>query len=499
MHQMSYHTSMEDVMHMNVAGVTENSLVWVDSSLRDSGGDESEYSVVLPEPLRNVVGIRVIEATIPATMLSVDTHNCSLNQYTLGYNVDLGVSPQNIIKCFVEAGGDIWTTESDYGKQLYTDSIQHVTHKIIYDIIVVLDARYSSLPGMDAPDTNDHKVALVSGDVSLMYPGRSVYDKSADLTIVSVPGIYVTDLPILDTCLLVYGEYSLPLGRYDSLTDFLSELTHSYSPSTSKGINLDFIQAYSPKPERSMRVYIDPSKVWFDADAVVEDGALQYNYTMLTGTKFCVVVCKSSTSLGVLGLKSNPFSVSIAGVEGIVSVLDNTYGYHTVIGRSLVNFSSERYVWLRCEEIEHHMCSGVGDVIQRGIGVFRLESPGVFKEEKTEYISTIPNEFHPISKLNKLTFRFDMGSRQDIKYDFKGIGHYMLISVKSIRADTSPLYSDVPHSLNPSYKSNFMAYYIQEEERKRLSNEDSRSLTLEDELKCVSAHVKGLRASSLNA
>jgi hypothetical protein len=80
---------------------------------------------------------------------------------------------------------------------------------------------------------------------------------------------------------------------------------------------------------------------------------------------------------------------------------------------------AECYIWLRCTELEAHMCTGTGKVLQRGIGVFKMAEPASIKEEKTEYISTIPNHFHPIWKLEQLTFRFTMGSKSNVENDFK--------------------------------------------------------------------------------
>jgi len=131
----------------------------------------------------------------------------------------------------------------------------------------------------------------------------------------------------------------------------------------------------------------------------------------------------------------------------------------------MVDLTSERYVWLRCPEVERHMCTGVGKVLQRGIGVFRLDVPGVLNQDRTEYISVIPNQFHPISKLSKLSFRFDMGSRENTPYDFREINHFMLISVSTLRPDSARLYSHLPRTLNPEYEPNVLMYHIQKHDR----------------------------------
>jgi hypothetical protein len=71
---------IEDVQYLVDNSVQDSSLLFVDSSKRDRRHHPtpSHYVVEFEEPMRNVFGIDVLDATIPGTMYNVDAHNDQL-------------------------------------------------------------------------------------------------------------------------------------------------------------------------------------------------------------------------------------------------------------------------------------------------------------------------------------------------------------------------------------------------------------------------------------
>ena len=482
---------MEDVYEMQESCVEDKTLVWVDSSRRDEGGSGSNYTVSMVEPLRNVVGIRVIEATIPATIMSIGEHNSQLCLQTVGYANDLPVSPEHVLVAF-SAGADglAWREHDTTEKRTYYDAGHDAEHHIAYRDVQVF--RMSDANQLRSPtDVNfgGSVLCVVPGVVDEALGLAASYDAVALSSIVAC-----TKLPEMEyvcTVELVAGVYRLPHGKYDSLRDFVFELAHGYSPSK-VGVMLDFLTSISDKPERSFQMKIVPSRVWKSVDT----GSPGYEHVYIAKPKHWCAVYAGSSSLNALGMHTNPVTLTTAGGDFMTSEPEIRY-QGSLRGRTLVNLTSERYVWLRCPEVERHMCAGVGKVLQRGIGVFRLDVPGVLNQDRTEYISVIPNQFHPISKLAKLSFRFDLGSREDVPYDFREINHFMLISVSTLKPRKDSLFSTLPQILNPEYLPNALAYHMREHDRKSASKRDMR-LSADEARRVIVIHNSALVSNSDN-
>lgn len=422
---------MEDVHDIYRDGKKENTLLWIDSTQKDSDGD-GEYSVTLIEPVRNVVGVRVLEATIPATVMSVNVGNNKLALYTVSYPPGKSIRPESILRTFLQS-----SSKSTIVKVFDRNHIAE--HETSHDEIQVFSAS-DALLLRDASRFDMAVMCVATGRVSSDFSGPVYYDEEAG-TSTAICAHSSTMQYICDAS-IIHGVYSLPVGRYDGLRDVITELSQGYAVDA-PGFKLDFIEPLTPKPERSMRIRINPMNVWYAT------GTETQTIVPAHGEAWCAVSVRESSCLRVLGFQSNP-TISI-GDDQFVTSSDDLRMDMAVIANSMVNLASERYVWLRCPEIEQHMCTGVGKVLSRGIGVFRLDLPGVFKEEATEYISMIPPEFHPISKLSKLTFRFDMGSKQDSTYSFNGIDHFILLSITSLKMDRAEIYKTLPRVLNPNY------------------------------------------------
>ena len=455
-------SAFEDVHDMRHA-VEEKTLVWVDSSNREMGGSGSEYTVKLTEPLHNVVGLRVIEATIPATTLSVEERNDLLVLHTVAYDETAPVSPMRLWQAHAAGhDGKAWQSHdrSEPTRTPYFDINQDVEHHVAFKSVSV----YRASP--DMPDTasgqGEYVLCIFDGNIVSSLPDseaeRAVYDPEEQVTVLSCR-LVEEHMEFVATVAMICGVYQVPHGKYDSLRDFTYEVQHGYS-STRQGIKLDFIRAQSDKPERKFKLMIDPSLIWTDVAYDAAGTKYSHTYTSMPLT-WCAMWLGSTCieALGFTGPHADDRISESAGGTFLVSDLEPRY-----LGRlratNLVNLASDRYVWLRCAEVEQHMCSGIGDVLQRGIGVFKLDAPAVYKESSTEFISVIPAHFHPIGKLHSLSFKFEIGSKPGALYDFKNVSHFMLLSVISLKADKAIVYETLPKQLNPDYEPNALMYQM---------------------------------------
>jgi len=137
-----------------------------------------------------------------------------------------------------------------------------------------------------------------------------------------------------------------------------------------------------------------------------------------------------------LGITSDDVGFSM----GIVMQLTISKKRWSVIPPGIYNMLGDRYIILRCKEIENHVMTTIKsfnsfdtetDAMEQkqyetGIAKFKMSVVG-FREERFDFNILPPQEFHPIGKLTSLTFTFE---NQDGKpYDFKGVNHTVTLSI----------------------------------------------------------------------
>lgn len=484
---------MEDVYELRGSAIEDHTLVWVDSSQRDAGGTGSDYSVNLIEPLKNVVGIRVIEATIPATIMSIDERNDSLAIHTIGYTDQLPVSPEHLLQVHTAGQmGGAWVRVGDaQDKQTFYDLGHDAEHHVAHHQMAVFSANdtASIVLASEDDDPGDIVVCVVPGNVASEFGDLASFDPIARSTVIEC--LISGDMEYVCTFDIIAGLYTLPHGKYDSLRDFINEVSHKYAE-TKTGVMLNFVAPQSDKPERSFQIHIDPSQVWTS----VNTSDPGYAHTYMSMQNFWCAVWSGSRSIRTLGLHTNPVSLHTRAGSFLTSEALPRY-QGRLRARTMVDLTAERYVWLRCPEVEHHMCAGVGQVLQRGIGVFRLDVPGVLNQDKTEYISVVPSQFHPIGRLAKLSFRFDRGSTGQ-PYDFKEINHFMLLSISTLRPDRAAVYKTLPKALNPDYLPNTLEHEMRDLTRKGATSGRRSHLTKEQMMRAIALHNASLVSNSDN-
>ena len=93
--------SIEDIDYLKKNSIKESFLFIVDSKDRDylKYPDPNYYSIKLNTPFKNVIGIEVIDYSIPRTMYSLDIYNNNLYFYIANssndYIVNNGLDPLN--------------------------------------------------------------------------------------------------------------------------------------------------------------------------------------------------------------------------------------------------------------------------------------------------------------------------------------------------------------------------------------------------------------------
>lgn len=142
-----------------------------------------------------------------------------------------------------------------------------------------------------------------------------------------------------------------------------------------------------------------------------------------------------------------------SGNKDIVGFYDGKY----MIPPGIVNLAGVFFVLLRCPEIESHLYNSFAYSQNcPGIALFRLGSIMQIREPRLDFTNFVKKPFHPIGKLSKLTFRFEIVTGQ--LYDFKGVNHNMLLTLKFYAPKL--IEPKIRYTLNPNYNPNYLEYMV---------------------------------------
>lgn len=171
------------------------------------------------------------------------------------------------------------------------------------------------------------------------------------------------------------------------------------------------------------------------------------------------------------------FSDSSFDVTVNVDIIEN----FNLISPGVVQLSGERYITVRCDEIENHL---------RGSMMFNEYSPGLamvnlgvqgFTENRMDFFSVKYKEFHPIGKLKGM--RFTLKTSNDMLYDLKTVDWHMLVSIKYYVPKNKRIFKK--SILNPNYNIDFIQYQIEKSNimniQQKENVEDENELSMSEE------------------
>lgn len=121
---------------------------------------------------------------------------------------------------------------------------------------------------------------------------------------------------------------------------------------------------------------------------------------------------------------------SMFGAEEIEDDLGNdSRRRFQMISPGIINLRGVRYVRLRIPEIEDYMNDRANfSPFGTGMGIFVLGSRNDVNNIRFDFVGVKNRNIHPIGKLSRLTFRFEMPDGR--LYDFKGVNHQLLMNLK---------------------------------------------------------------------
>lgn len=462
-------TTIEDVDYLKQHGTREAHLLMIDSATRDRSAwpTASEYEVEFDTPFRLVYGVDVIDAVVPRTQYNVETGSNTL-QYILYDTRGTASTTSNVV---VEPG--------DYE---FLDLIKEFNLKVPN---IVASAAYRT------------DVRTESRSLKYKFAFTSPYDftfriKSPATTMGAILGFPIE------------GEYraTMTSASTTSLLALPTDMTQVVVAaeevvSPVRKIRQPFVPAYPGKvfavrvmcasnsagsTTSSLAVSVTDANGDVYATGNVDDiqtnaALVTVQMTMIAGKKLYVDASApityflefASTNLAYVSTYERPVPTPAAQAStnggatwtdlasGNQLVVDVKLYKYTLESPKICDLTGDRYVQLRCREIEQHLFrTRAYERHNAGLAKIQLGIFG-FGAERFDYSSFPRREFHPIGKLSKMTLRFERPNGD--LYDFKGVEHNLNILVRYWTLHNTDFDRKI---LNPKYDPNVLEYIQRE-------------------------------------
>lgn len=141
--------------------------------------------------------------------------------------------------------------------------------------------------------------------------------------------------------------------------------------------------------------------------------------------------------------------------------------YHYLTAPGIYSLIGERYIVLRCPEIEENSYRSLayaGNCL--GLAKFQLGVVG-YSDNRLDFSKVPTREFHPIGKLQKLTLRFETASGK--LYDFKGVNHNITFAIHYY--EPNPVQHFEQSILNPNYNGDILRYMYHQDDQEQASDD----------------------------
>lgn len=512
---------IEDVDYMIQNSQPDAAVLFIDSAKRNKNfySTPSDYVVDLPDPIRNVFGIEIIDAAIPAAMWNIDKHNNAF-AYSLVFP-QTGSSPTDFRKWFQEIQynryfdslftGE-WTSyvlmcldPASYelirsNPQIVIEPDSHngvfLRHAIPNTIHGITTSVFTSKEGTSDSTHYYFKYMMGTYSIPLADPLLDViknrdYYIHNDLTLVYYDMFYITEKSVevavgmqqvvggtarkLFDMMMSNIYHEIERGNYDAkgVYQYLQSVVESiFSANFAKPLTLltlapDVTVNYGQIEKQSIMKWVMGNNFPFIFDmkkSTCRDilGFSTHSYENQSDL-YTKLVHYDNDQLFMSNSVQNPLltdaSVTTAGEDGGIEPIVNI-----LTPPGVINLTGVRYVLLRIPEIEEHMGGNItygNNTNFPGIALFKLLTDNQISQLRFDFLSLIRKPFHPIGKVSRLTLRFELSD--GTLYDFKGVDHNMTLQIKYYAQ--KPVPRQAVSMLNPNYTHDMLAYMAAQHEK----------------------------------
>lgn len=512
---------VEDIDFLTKNAEQDSYLFFIDSSQRDKNAfpTVSEYEIRFTEPFSNVFGLEVLDAMIPSTRYTIDTGRDRFKYHLALLNIakvpndstwqDMvtGLSASSsFVKCVKNPEPDVdgyisnitvfqkgtvaipingMSSSNSKWKiceVTFVPFTKDVDVRLLSDSTIQLNPSEIAFKADDGQSYALNKLYVEANNLTTLLALREVYVdwNNAKIWIMELSGITLEAFhEINQTNIGISGNYTFgETGIWFTLSNVMMKLEHGnydiFTFQTYLNATIPSNHAYTLNETTYYLPFNDPGS---SIPSVLQNtiyGNIErqskYKFSVSTPNSKFILNLSQTLISDAIGFSSKaptkgaPLFYKEVSIwprnNNELLVTTTQYGLEQVIiTPGIINLNGMSYVILRCPEIESHMYNSFSYSQNcPGIGMFKLGALNQIISVRFDFVNFIKKPFHPIGKLAKLTFRFE--TTEGLPYDFKGVDHNMLLSVKFY----VPRLKEPKHKfvLNPNYNPNFLEYMIKD-------------------------------------
>ena len=400
--------SIEDIDYLYKNSIKDNAVIFVDSSKRDklTYPDPNSYTIDFDEPFKYVYGIEILDASIPRAMYQIDENNNKLV-------VVIGDATQPSAHILSNSNNDA--------------ELKKIT--------VNFDPQDLELDDL-ANDLTDRLKSNVNNNNDRSIFVRTVSSPSSEISKLM---FYSGDEPN-DTGLISNTKIFYILGATSTLTDNLGFSENAIDNNRGSASNVHDYNRITETEAKVLYEIIDSD--W--NSYTTEQKNFYINNTFKSGNNNIGDVNKYN-------LGKNP-SFDPPVYNELFPDLNNN-NIHRIQTPGIVNLVGERFITLRSNTIEQYLSSFYSGSNSIGIGLFKLGFSG-YVDARFDFSSVKYKDLHPIGKLSSIDLRFERIDGE--LYNFRGLNHHMLISIKYLVPYKKP--ENFDYTLNTNYNPDLLEY-----------------------------------------
>jgi len=450
---------MEDVAFLRDNARVESYLFLADSSQRDKAAypDPSLYEVVFEQPFRKVCGLTLVDATVARTEYAVPASQCAL-AFALADGAPRAVSVppgdytlDQLLAALNAALRDAGAGDLSVGP---LTSPPELSNKVVFA---------SAAPfSLDLAGTTLRRVLGFAPSPSTTTLAAAPYEASSFLT--AFLGPLPTDLsfPLGPSQFLVQTfvaratgpllGFALYLAAPDPLAAAAATVT-----ATLLHADLDFETPLGGASCAGRDASSQPVALRVVGGARLVEGqsyALVVTCSAPNAVRAYAHVSNLEPGGGLAAIGGGPAPASDLLMCAQVQVQDGGYAVQST---GLVDLTGERYLLVRCPEIEAHMYRDRAfDSHHVGVGMVKLGGSAGLREQRFDFVNLPPRAFHAVERLGKLTLRLE--KRDGSLYESNGVDNAFLFMIQYYGPQEPRAGA---HVQNPRYDPDLNKYLVE--------------------------------------
>ena len=472
-------SSLDDIDYMQEHADTQDYLLFVDSARRNTQADKtpSQYQVNFDIPFYNVCGIEVLDTTFPRTQYLVDVNNNQVAYQIDGegwslFQVDNG--DYNVTQLCELLGLGLVSNNKTVSVQPLSDPADVKGQlKFTSNYPFELNMSRSSMRkvvGFSNPVIVDESPRLYDTAPGYVDGSDDIFVANVDTGNVSFVSSFNGPAPILDAMpLTVSPTCQLFTAAQSGFVSQVQVQVERVGSPTGNSVHFDLIDASGTVfGSGDINVLLDNLDSPSICNDVYNPKVLVINkpyYLSLTtdttdvSNTYSVFNAQPSTpQSSVPGIYTGPDVGNLAAYSDptqqlCCQVLQGGLQYR-VITPGLFNLTGERYILIRCPEIESHIYNSQAFTQNYNMGLTKVQMAIYgYGNNRYDFSNYASRMFHPIGKLKKMTLIFQCAD--GTLYDFKGVDHTLTMKIKYYEPKRQTMHQ---YLLNPKYNPNLLDY-----------------------------------------